>query len=226
MNSRVGDLFPSNFEVFFRCVFFEAPNHIFCKQCDKVTPKGTQKDNPNHQIHGCTTSQNMWYLQYGSHILQFWMCFGIHFFHTVLGTLFFHHFFAFWEIRCQNSPKNGRVFYAENLTNSALSPKSSHEAPRRAQGLPNDAKILPKGPKMMLRDAASTPERRHKDTSGTPWDEKRPPRYAVTVSLGDPPDQWHCDSIFGRSFFILWGAGGVLVASFGRRCGVSDSVTG
>ena len=135
--------------MFFRCDFFEASNHIFCKQCEKVTPKGTQKDNPNHQIHGCTTSQNIWYLQYGSHILQFWMCFGIHFFHTVLRTLFFHHFFAFWEIRCQNSPKNGRVFYAENLTNSALSPKSSHEAPRRAQGLPNDAKMLPKGPKMM-----------------------------------------------------------------------------
>ena len=74
---------------------------------------------------------------------------GSIFFHTVLRTLFFHHFFAFWEIRCQNSPKNGRVFYAENLTNSALSPKSSHEAPRRAQGLPNDAKMLPKGPKMM-----------------------------------------------------------------------------
>ena len=71
------------------------------------------------------------------------------FFTPFFGHCFFIIFFVFWEIRCQNSPKNGRVFYAENLTNSALSPKSSHEAPRRAQGLPNDAKMLPKARKMM-----------------------------------------------------------------------------
>ena len=106
MNSRVGDLFPSNFDVFFRCVFFEASNHIFCKQCEKVTPKGTQKDNPNHQIHGCTTSQNIWYLQYGSHILQFWMCFGIHFFsHRSSDTVFSSLFSLFEKLGARIVPK-------------------------------------------------------------------------------------------------------------------------
>ena len=76
---------------------FEASNHIFCKQCEKVAPKGTQKDTENHEIHGCPTSQNIWYLQYGSHILQFWMCFGIHFFSHRSSDTDFSAVFRFFE---------------------------------------------------------------------------------------------------------------------------------
>ena len=71
------------------------------------------------------------------------------FFTPFFGHCFFITVSLFEKLGARIVPKNGRVFYAENLTNSALSPKSSHEAPRKAQGLPNDAKMLPKGPKMM-----------------------------------------------------------------------------
>ena len=36
------------FYVFFWSLFFEVSNHIFFQQCEKVTPKGTQKATPNH----------------------------------------------------------------------------------------------------------------------------------------------------------------------------------
>jgi hypothetical protein len=44
-------------------------------------------------------------------------------------------------------PKNGRVFYAGNVSNAEF--YAVFDTPRRAQGLPNDARMLPKDPKMM-----------------------------------------------------------------------------
>ena len=73
------DLFPQFVDVFCVCLFVEVSNHILCKPCQKATPKRTRKETQNHWLHGCPTSQNIWYLQHRSHILQFWMCFGIHF---------------------------------------------------------------------------------------------------------------------------------------------------
>ena len=69
-------------------------------------------------------------------------------------TLFFRHCFfstfsIFEQLGARIVPKMEEDSVHGNVSNSALSPKSSHEAPRRAQGLPNDAKMLPKGPKMM-----------------------------------------------------------------------------
>ena len=83
--------------------------------------------------------------------MQFGVCSGIHLFSHRFSDIVFSALSRFLKIRGQNGAQNRRGFYAGNVSNSTLSPKSSHDAPRRAQGFPNDAKILPKGPKMVLQ---------------------------------------------------------------------------
>ena len=137
--------------MFFLDLLFEVSNHILSKQCEKVTPKGTQKETQNRATHGCPTPQNIWYLLYGSHIFQFWSCSGIHFVSLRISDTVFLSFFRLLKNEVPEwCPK--WVIYGKICSNSTLSPKSPQETPRRAQDLSNDAKTLRKGPKIMLQD--------------------------------------------------------------------------
>ena len=131
------------------CAFLSSRITTFCKKCPKVTPKGSQKEAKSHPNGGCPTSQNIWFLQYGSPFWPFRLGFGSTcFLQCFSDTVFFRFLATFEASGAKKASKMDEDSRGKMPLKSTLSPKSSPGGPREAQELQNEAKVLPKGAKM------------------------------------------------------------------------------
>ena len=127
--------------MFCSCVFLRSRITFCCEKYKKETPKETQKETKSHSTRGCLTSQNIWYLLHGSHILQFRMCSGIAFFlHRFSNTVFLSTFSTFEKLGTRMVPKMDEYSGGEMCQNSTRRQK----APMRAQGEPRTFQMTPK----------------------------------------------------------------------------------